>query len=170
VRLLAAGASVSYHARYAISSTQTKAQKATVTLELWRRPPDVRQETVVKTASATTETAAFQGASGTVECSRQGMGPFACRQTSTGGVASPQDLAATAAKELVGATVTQHSETVAGRSATCFELVLSGATTEVCVDAQGIPVRISSGGSTMTMQAYDRTVPSGIFTPPAAAS
>lgn len=170
VALLTKGSSVSYHARYTVTSPQVTTQGARVQLELWRRLPDVRQDTLVTQKGTTIDTAAFQSGSGVVECTKTGTGGFACRQTSSTGLANPADIAANAAKELAGATVTQTSATIAGRSATCFEITLSGTTNEVCADADGIPLQVSSKGSSMVLESLDHTFASGIFTPPAAVS
>lgn len=170
VALLAKGSGLSYHARYAVSSPSVAQQGATVVLELWRRPPQVRQDTTVTAKGKTSETAAFQNASGVTQCTRQGTADFACKLTSSSGLSSPADLAAAAAKELTGADVTQKHDTVAGHAGTCFEIAAAGATTEICVDDEGIPLRISAAGTSMVLQVLDHSFASGVFTPPEAAS
>jgi hypothetical protein len=66
--------------------------------------------------------------------------------------------------------VAEKAEAVAGHPATCFDLTVSGAQTEICLDADGIPVRVGSASSTMTLTVLDHALPAGIFTPPTAAS
>jgi hypothetical protein len=171
LHLLSLGAKTDYHATYQVSSGTSASQGASVTLELWRRPPQVRQDTVVKIKGSSSDTAAFQIASGLVECTQQDKKGWSCVQGSgQQSPSSPQQLATSAAEQLAGARVQESSATIAGRSAQCFSFTVSGDATEICIDGQGIPLKLSSGGSTMTMMSIDHSLPAGVFTPPEAPS
>src|SRR5438874_13807704 len=59
VELLDRGRAVPVHVKYAVRSAQADAQGSNVEIELWRKPPRVRQDTVVTSPGQSARGATF---------------------------------------------------------------------------------------------------------------
>lgn len=169
VDLLARGNTRSFHARYAVVSPTAQGQGATVSLEVWRQPPLVRQDTLVSAGGKTTDTAAFALQSGLVECTKSDPAPWTCQSASAAGtgLADLSTLTQRITAQLATASVTAKDDTVSGRPARCFTVTLDANSTQVCVDADGVPLLEASGGSQLQLQALDTEIPGGVFAVPA---
>ena len=158
-----------FHARYTVVSPTAQGQGATVSLEVWRSPPLVRQDTVVTAQGKTTDTAAFALPSGVVQCTKTDPAAWSCQAASApgSGLADLSTLTQRITAQLATATVTVKDDSVGGRPARCFTVTLDANSTVVCVDAGGVPLLEASGGSQLQLQTLDSDIPTGTFAPPA---
>jgi hypothetical protein len=164
VELLRGRADHTYHARYEGFSG---AERAPVTLETWPQPPLVRQDAEVDVDGQLARTSTLVLADDTIRCTAIGDStPYACRSGGADGLGDADPTSAII-ERLNGASVTARDSVVDERPVRCFDLTTQGATSEMCVDEDGIPVLIRGGDSELTRVDLDEDIPEGTFEPPA---
>jgi hypothetical protein len=166
VALLEAGEDERFHARYRATSAPGSPEAGTVTIELWRSPPRVRQDVVVTLGSETATSAAFLLPEGGLGCTKEGQGAWTCTGIPSDQTSATDSLARQVTDQIGEGPVTVRTARVAGVDVRCFSLPVSGATAEVCVTEKGIPALISSAGSRIELVELTSEVPSSVFTPP----
>lgn len=162
--LLANGRSGTWHATYAVTPPGAAADEGEE-LEVWRSGARVREDSVVGSGAEAVHTVGIRDGDRNVRCQRRGSAPWACAPIEAGELAQG-DLLAALVGELAGQTVTPRDDTVGGEPARCFAI---GATDlgEMCVSAEGIPLRIARGGATIELVHLERAVDDSVFQPPA---
>ncbi|MGH9284801.1 MAG: hypothetical protein ACRD0M_03880 [Acidimicrobiales bacterium] len=165
--LLEKGEQRTYHARYGVSST-TAGGPAPFVYEVWQKPPRIRQDTEDGLSGRVVHRATFLVDDRVVRCAQVDAGPWACEPQPG---ASSDDLIVSRVRALMqGQPVTARDETVVSRPARCFTFTSAGGqATELCADADGVPVRVITGGSRLDLLASDTNVADERFTLPAPA-
>jgi hypothetical protein len=158
------GRTGTFHARYTILSPGLGESAATAELEVWRDADRIRQDTVILDAAGPTRTAGFGSPTGTVGCQQAPGGAWSCRQVATEAYDPSEDFM-TGILELLGASpVTVQDGTVGPFAGRCF--ALEGA--ELCLSAEGVPLRVDAGGTAYEVLELDDDVDDADFVPPAA--
>jgi hypothetical protein len=166
VALLEAGEEEQFHARYRATAAPGAPEAGTVTIELWRSPPRVRQDVVVTVDSETATSSAFLLPEGGIGCTREGEGAWTCTGIPGDQTAATDSLARQVTSQVGEGPVTVRDARVAGVDVRCFSLPVSGATAEVCVTDKGVPALISSEGSRIELVDLTSEVAAAVFTPP----
>ena len=164
VSLLAEARNRTYHARYEGRAPDGEARS--LTIELWRKGPLLRQEAETADQAGRSRSALFQVPSGVVTCRRSGDGPWRCDR-GAGGAQPPDLLLGRFAGELEGRDVTARDDQVGGRSVRCFVAAGGGEDTEVCATRNGVLVRVSSAGARLELVELTEAVDDAVFVPPA---
>lgn len=162
---------MTFNARYAARSSDPEISSANLVIEVWRKPPFVRQDTSTTQQGSQTQTVTIGRTDDVVHCTREGNDPWVCRSMPRASASGFDDLLEQVRTEVAGAIVTQKSAQVAGRASSCYNVVRPGAeSSEVCVEDQGIPVRISTEGAAMKLEltSLNMRVNDSVFEPPAA--
>jgi hypothetical protein len=168
VALLEQGQKAKYHAEYrAVIPAQQGQQNASMSIQLWRSPPRLRQDVVISSGGQTATSSSFLLPDGAIGCTRESAtAAWNCAPVPKEQTAAPDTLAEQITQEVGGGTVTVKSRQVAGIAVTCFDLPVSEAAAEVCVTAEGIPALISSAGTRIELVHLTEDVPGDVFTPP----
>jgi hypothetical protein len=167
VALLDNGRKVTFHAKYAVRAKEVADAGQTVTLELWRKSPQIRQDTVVNQAGKVNIASSFFGAGDVVACTRADQGPWACQKADSSQQAGPDALLAQLTGQLSGADVTSSESTIAGQPVRCFALTLAGQSIRICARSDGVPALVEAGPSVLELTAIDTDVSDDVFKPPA---
>lgn len=165
VRLIEAGRTQTFHARYQASSTDPSTGGQQVTLDLWRKPPKEREELLQSTGGRTVRSAGFLLPPLSVLCRQTDGAGWTCANT-------PQTQADDLLKGVTGDVASQataaRDDTVASRPVRCFGVPGAGAqTSELCLTAHGITARLTTGASKIELVDLSLDVPDDVFTPPA---
>jgi len=170
VALLERGQTTQYHAEYRAVTPAEQTQNATMSIELWRSPPRLRQDVTVTSGGQTATSAAFLLPDGGVGCTKEtAAAAWTCAPIPKQQDAAPDTLAKQITQEIGAGPVAVRSRKVAGIAVTCFDLPVSEATAQVCVTAEGIPALISSGGTRIELVHLSTDVSGDVFTPPVGA-
>ena len=169
--LLAKGRLQTFHARYRAASPDQPDQ----TIELWRNPPNQRQDLVVSASGQVGRTASFLLRNRALTCVQEAPAPWKCQSappSASAGVAGgvgpgPDAFLRLLVGEVSGPALDVRDETIAGSSARCFRFPLQAATADVCATRTGVPARISDGSSLIELTSLSAAVPDRVFTPPA---
>ena len=166
VSLLEQGEKTEYHARYRAVIPAANVDVGSMSIELWRSPPRLRQDVKVSAGGKTAVSAAYLLPDRAVGCSREGTGvAWNCSPIPRQG-GTTETLARQLTQQASGGVVTVRNAKVAGLSVRCFTVPISQATAEICVTDEGIPARISSGGTKIELVNLMKEVSSEVFTPP----
>lgn len=157
--LLALGREQTVHATYRATGGDD------LTLEIWRKDGRVRQDTHVESEAGSADTAGFLLDGESIACSRRDDEDWTCSSSST--EASPDGLFGTVVDQLSGAAVEASDDEVDGREVRCFRFDAADGTGEMCVTADGIPVRAVVGDSGLELVDTDDDVDDSVFDPPA---
>ncbi len=161
--LLAKGRLQTFHATYrAASPDQPEA-----TIELWRKPPNQRQDLVVSASGQVGRTASFVLRRASLSCVQEGPAPWTCQKVAAPPGAGPDAFLRLLVGEVSGPALDARDETIAGASARCFRFPLQAAIADVCATRSGVPARISHGSSSIELTELTMSVPDRVFTPPA---
>jgi len=168
VALVEKGPHAVYHARYDVSSAQTVSQKASFTLEVWRKEGLYRQDSTISTSGVVNHASTFQTSEGIVSCRATGGGPWSCQKVPGSGAGSLDEQLSKVTAQLAGAKVTARDDTIAGVAVRCFTIDLPSITTDtdVCLTHDGVPARQIAGDNKLNLITLDTTV-GDVFTPPA---
>ena len=167
VSLLERGEHTQYHARYRAITGEAQPAGASMSIELWRSPPRLRQDVTVSSAGESATSSAFLLPEGGIGCTREGpAGAWTCTPIPKDQSTATESLARQITQQTGAGPVTVRTARVAGLAVQCFNLPVSEATAEVCVTAEGIPARINSGGTRIELVSLVREVPKNVFTPP----
>ena len=168
VALAEKGPDAVYHARYDVSSAQTQSQKASFTLEVWRKQGLYRQDSTLTTNGTVNHASTFQTSDGIVTCRAVGTGPWSCQKVPGSGSGSLDEQLGKVTNQLAGAAVTAHDDTIAGVAVRCFtvDLPSTSTNTDVCLTHDGVPARQVAGDNRLNLLTLDTTI-GDVFTPPA---
>jgi hypothetical protein len=170
-KLLTSGNAVTYHATYTLTSTDPETQGGSVGIEVWRQPPQERQDSSANVpGSPSQHTEALELSSGLVSCTQSGTGQWSCSSLGQATPTGPDAIIKQITGSLAGDQVSVHNATVSGMAARCFDLVSGSTKLSLCVNKQGIPVEVTDGVNTMVATEVDHHVASGTFKPPAPVS
>jgi hypothetical protein len=163
-RLIDAGRSQTFHARYAATSTDPATAGSQVTLDLWRKPPKEREELVQSSGGRTVRSAGFLLPPLSVLCRQTDpSAPWACANTPQ---TQADDLLKGVTGEVAGQAAGARDDTVASRPVRCFG-VPGDQPSELCLTAQGITARLTTGASKIELVDLSFDVSDDVFTPPA---
>lgn len=166
IALLEKDRSATFHARYQASSAQQP--NATIEIETWRRPPRVRQDSVITTQTGRVHTIALVLGDGqAVRCAQLGQSGWSCQ---TRAAEPTDDLLFGGVREQLGkGPVTVKDDVIDGRPVRCFTLtvVAENKSSELCATEAGVPVRVSAEGANMRLIGFDADFDNAVFTPPA---
>lgn len=153
-----------FHARYAASSA--KEPNAAIQIETWRKPPRVRQDTIITTgANRLHSMALLLGDGQSVQCAQLGQSGWSCQSKPAG---PTDDLLLGGVREQLGkGPVTAKDDVIDGRQVRCFTLTVEGQASELCATEAGIPVRVNAQGSNLRLVGFDAQFDDSVFTPPA---
>lgn len=167
VALLSKSRSLTFHAKYRGVSTDPSVEGQSLTVELWRKPPAEREDVEVSVSSSSSRSAGFLLSDGVVACNRTDARPWSCRKVAGIPPSGTETLVRVITEAVAKREVSVKDETVAGRKARCFTVILETGDGEICVSSEGIPLRISAGPSRFELIELSTTVPDGVFKPPA---
>lgn len=170
VGLLRLGREATFHARYRSTPGEpTEDPGQDVAIELWRKPPNQRQDLVVTAGGEVGRTSAFVRDKKAVSCVEEGPSAWTCRDVpgNAGAETGPDAFLARLVTEASGPASDPRDDTIAGTAVRCFNVPLSSGTAEVCVTRSGVPARIRVGPAFLEMVELSATVSDRIFTPPA---
>jgi hypothetical protein len=167
-RLLTHGNTVTYHATYSLSSTSAQAAGGSIAVEVWRKPPEERQDSsAIIAGSPAQHQEALSLPSGLVNCVQAGTGNWSCQSIGNALPSGPDAIVKQITDSLAQDQVTSRSATVATIAARCFDVTGGSTKLTLCVDADGIPVEVTDGTNTLEASEVDHHVAAGTFTPPA---
>lgn len=164
--LIDRGRGSTYHARYTIRSSSLSEGAAVADLEVWRSGQRIRQDTTFEDASGFTRASAFGDQTGTITCRQRTGEEWDCQPESPEPHDPTDDFVQGVLELLADATVTVTDATVGPFAGRCFVLQ-SAQRAEVCIDTNGVPLRIDAGGSTYEASVVDAIVTDADFVPPA---
>lgn len=165
--LLDKGKTQTFHARYVTVKDSPLGSKGQVTLEVWNKPPQSRNETHLATGGERIAASDFRTNDGAFRCSSRGGAPWQCQSIPSD---SPSALMLDVIKsKLPGRQVTSRDEQVAGRPGRCFTIAATGGgrDDDVCVGSDGIPLKLGSGDGIFELAVLEFEVADDVFTPPA---
>lgn len=165
IALLKKGRAATFHARYHGGSSETEGQD--VAVEVWRKPPQIRQDTRVSAAGKTASTSTFVLADRTVACARADDAGWQCQPTPEHRPNEPDALIQGVTDEMARGPMEVRDEVIAGTAARCFTATDGEQMREVCATRQGVPARVSSGGARIELVELDAAVSDNVFKLPA---
>lgn len=154
---------LTYHATYEVAGAEP------VVVDIWRRPPEARRDTVTGAAPSSLAISEYRTPAGEhIGCV---LSPEEANQDLC--VVAPPD-GTDPADPIIGVidprtmSVTASDDEVGGSSVRCFRApVEEGLTAEACFDADGIPVAIDGGDGRLVRVALERGVADEEFVLPA---
>jgi hypothetical protein len=164
VRLLESAKTVTYHARFEGESPETP--DSVIQLETWQRPPRVRQDSALSAAGQLARTSSFALPTGSVRCTRIAEAPWSCREAAEGELEGDA-ISESVLARLQGADVRIRATAIDDVDVTCFTLVDPEGTSELCLDEDGITVRVRAGGSELRRVELSKEFDDAVFEPPA---
>jgi hypothetical protein len=159
---------LTYHVRYEASTPPTyeNPQGSDIAVDLWRRPPAARRDTVV-TGAAYIVTREFLSSDGVVRCVQTGDTEPICVPTGNEGTDPSDPLMGAIDFDLSAAEVSVSDALIANRPSRCF--VFHSETEldqEICLSQEGFPVRISDGDSELVAVTVELSVDPDVLLPP----
>jgi hypothetical protein len=164
---LDAGRKVTFHARYLVQSPAVQSGQ-TVEQEIWRRPPDVREDTRVSGGNAeATTSSTFFTPDGVTSCSRAGAGAWTCEPAPDGKESGPDALLSQLATQLAGVTVASRTAVIAGVASRCYDLKIAAEAATICLRSDGVPTLRTTSTTRVELLTLDDSVTDADFEPPA---
>jgi hypothetical protein len=163
--LLDKGRAEVYHARYQASSTDPSAAGQELTLEMWQRGTDRRQDLLMSGGGKTAHSAGFLLPSGAVSCTSQADAPWTCKKVQ--GAEASQPTLDKLAEQFSGKAGAGRDDTIATLKVRCFAVPAGPNTGEICLTDHGIPARVLAGPSRFELTTLTTDVPDNTFQPPA---
>jgi hypothetical protein len=164
--LLAKGRERTFHATYKASGDPATIG-GDLTIEMWRKGKQVRQDTTTVRADQTIRTAGFVLADGsTISCSKADTLPWACSPQPDPGT-DEYGVFGSTADQLQGQDVQEEAGKVGDRDARCFTYATADGMGRLCVSEDGIPLSLSGNGQELTLTDLQDSVDDGVFQPPA---
>jgi hypothetical protein len=169
VDLLNHARTMSYHATYTVVTDDSQMNAGKFVVDIWRKPPMVREDTTNSLQGGTARSAEILQASGIrAHCEKQGNDPWVCTKVSSTVRDDFDNLVGDATAQLAGAIVTQTTEKTNGRTTQCFAIKPLGDTsTTACVTDDGIVTKIKAAGSSLEMTNLQLSATDKDFDPPA---
>ncbi len=158
--LLAKGDAIDRHAVYTASDPE-----GTTRMEVWHKNGRARYDTHVTAADGSTSDTVFIHLSDhSVQCARKGNDPYVCSAVAVTD-ANPFTFITA---DLSGKQVITTDDTIDGRAVKCYGTSNpEGQPASLCVTPDGIPVRLSSSSSNLTLASLDNDTSGASFDPPA---
>lgn len=167
IALLEKGAHATYHARYTATPSEGGGPHE-MWLEIWRKPPREREDSVVVEGDRTTRSAAFFLPRDAALCTERGAGSWSCGALSPTERRGPRSLIDATIESIGIATVEEsRSETIAGQRARCFAIPVQGQAGQMCVTHGGVLARLSAGGTRIELVELESDVSDRVFRLPA---
>jgi hypothetical protein len=168
-RLLNAGRKLTFHARYAARVKEG----TSADLELWNRPPDARRDVRAVTKEGRVHSAEIKTDQQLIRCVETEKTTWQCvPQAVASGGQDPGDLTLGAVKTLDGSTVEVREDRILNNTVKCFVITppkdTNGLKQEVCLTAEGIPLKVDGGDGPATATVFEREVTDADFKPPVA--
>lgn len=161
--LLEAGSALTFHASYAAQVADGEVSGA-LTLDIYRSEGNVRQDSSVSANGQTAQTRAIQTPDGTVTSCIEQDGTWTCAQAQQ----QADDLFGSLAQQLTEGDIETSTATILEMDATCWSLTDESGTSQLCVSADGIPLRITAAdGTVLEITELERDVGGDAFDPPA---
>jgi hypothetical protein len=181
------GNALELHATY---TSPADTSGTTITVQIWRKGGKVRQDVVLAGSGVQTQIEGLQLPDGNVACQKPAAADWVCQRVAS--VANQAGATAgifdSAAASLNGKDVTATDEKVGADDARCYLIADAGSATAssssasdasssssatpvgttMCVTSEGVPVRVSSQSSNLTLSSVERSVDDAVFAPPAA--
>ncbi len=167
VGLLQKGRQLTFHATYKQSGDP--APGGDVTIEVWRKGGNIRQDSHTTSGSGDNDTAGFVVGGKATTCSKVGSEPWSCSAQPDPGT-NLDGIFGSATTQLSGLDVKASDATVAGRPARCFSFPQSDGTGTICVSPDGLPLQLKINQLDLTLQDESSTVDDSVFQPPVAGS
>lgn len=165
--LLDSARSLTFNARYAARSDDPEVSTANLTVEIWRKPPYVRQDTTTVEGRLQTQTATIGRPEDVVHCTKDEATAWSCRSRPRAEAAGFDDLLTKAQAQVTGAVVKRSSQRIEGRPSSCYDVGRpGGGSSQLCVDDGGVPVRMSSFAGRLELTSLQTKVSDSVFTPP----
>lgn len=164
VELLADGRASTYHARY--TGSAATGEGGPLTLETWAKQGRFRQDTVVDVGGQAFHRANFVLPGEGASCTRLGDTPWSCDAVPAAELEGAELLGGNTLDQLRRAAVGVTDGVVADRPARCFSITYDARTTELCVSAEGVPLRIRSQSSELVIDELEGDVDDGVFSVP----
>jgi hypothetical protein len=162
--LLAKGRKLTFHAVYKASGDS--ATTGDLTVEVWRKDGNIRQDSRTTTGDGESNTAGFVVDGKATTCSKVGSDPWSCSSAPDPGT-DLDGIFGSAAAQVSGLAVTAADDTVAGHKTRCFSFTQADGEGRVCVSPEGLPLQLKINDIDLTIQSDDANVESGVFVPPA---
>lgn len=152
-----------YHARY--EGTSPDAPDSLIVLETWQAPPRVRQDSALRVGGQAARTSSFVLPEGGTRCTQLAEGPWSCRAAAAGELQG--DVVSDAViEQLQGSDVRVRATKVGDVDASCFTLTNAEGSNELCLDEDGVTVRVRAGGSELERVELSTDVDDSVFEPP----
>lgn len=169
LQLLARSRELTFHARWETRTEGPNAGDPTFTIEVWRKRPDVRVDTVIVAASSRVHEAAYANGDGVDQCTRYDQDAWTCERHDRPDQGEFDDVVGAVAAELDEATVTGRDASIRGTKSRCFQIQKRDvATIDYCVDLDGIPIEVHVGTVTLTRLELTRGFQGSVFALPTA--
>lgn len=163
-RVLTAEGRHTFHAVYAVQSSSEGGFRDTGgTVELWRKPPRIRQDVALTADGQAVKEAAFYTDTGAVSCVRNPGPGWACHREGT----PSESVFDQVEKQASGGPVVATNQTIGGRKVQCFGAGSGQTAVELCATTDGTPVRVTAGVFRYELKTLSTSVDDDVFTPPA---
>lgn len=164
---------LTFHGRY--TATAADFPNATIRVETWRRPPRARQDTEIVQEGQVQRTRSLVLDGEALQCLQAGDTAWVCRKLPPGQPGASDPILGEVAEQIPTSRVSVRDSVIRGERSRCFTLAGRERSTELCVNGERIPVRVSSQGLasrgvTIELTELGREVPDDVFHPPAAPS
>lgn len=160
---LEAGSELTFHATYTSQAGDGEVS-GELRLDLYRDAGWVRQDSMVSAGEDQVRTAAIQSPEGEVTSCVEQAGRWTCASAEQ----QADDVFGALAAQLTGADLETTTEPVGDLEATCYAVIDDTGRSQLCISAEGIPVRITAtDGSVLELQSLEREVDRSVFDPPA---
>lgn len=154
---------LTYRARY-----ETSSRAGERILELWRRPPRIREDISTKARTGEqVQTRLLVLEDRVLSCSQADDGPWGCEQVPEADPTGVEGAVRAAATRLADTTAPPTPSTIAGEAAECLSDGEGSQRAELCLTPDGIPLRVRNGEATVELVELERSVDDDAFAPPA---
>ena len=164
--LLEKGRKLTFHTTYKASGDP--ATTGDLSIEVWRKNGNIRQDTHTTTGSGASDTAGFVIDGKSTTCSKVGNTPWACSIAPDQGT-NPDGIFGSTVAQLAGQDVTVTDDTIAGRKARCFSFASTDGKGKVCVTPEGLPLELKINEIDLLVDQVSTSVDDTAFVPPAPA-
>lgn len=167
ISLVEKGRKATFHARYRATPSGGQGAGQELTLELWRKPPLEREDTLFVTQGARGHSAGFLRPDKATLCTRRNDEPWTCNPLPGVQRSGPEALVSQLSETVARSRVEVRDDTVAGFPVRCFTVAVSGSPAELCLTEEGVSARVSAGGTRIELVSLSEDVPDSVFEPPA---
>lgn len=165
--LLRRSADSTYFARYRATAANNGATEST--LEVWRKPPHLRRDSLIVEGKASRRVAIIKSPSGLLNCEQVDSAPWNCSTiNATASEVEIESLVSLVEEEIKNKRVTERATKINGRNTLCFSVEDESASEQsICVGSDdGVPIRVTLGDQKIELIAFNKNVPDEAFTPP----